>query len=132
MSLYRENILDHYKNPRNFGKIPGSSKSSHAENPSCGDSISMDVVIDKGKFEDIKFTGEGCSISIATASILTEELKGKPISTVIDYNLEKLEELLGIEIVPARKKCAKLPLNILKKIVLKELKNQSFPDLQMI
>lgn len=122
MNLYREQILDHYKNPRNVGKIKRKSKSTRGENPSCGDSIAMDVVIKNGKIADIKFSGEGCAISIASASMLTERVKGKKITKIADIDFKTLEKMLGIEVAPARKRCAMLPLTVLKKLVLKELK----------
>jgi nitrogen fixation NifU-like protein len=122
MDLYREQILDHYKNPRNLGKIKGKSKSTHGENPSCGDSITMDILIKNGRIADIKFSGEGCAISIASASMLTEKVKGEKITKVADISFEDIEKMLGIKVAPSRKRCALLSLNVLKKLILKELK----------
>jgi len=122
MDLYRKQIIDHYKNPRNFGNLKMRCKKSHGENPSCGDSINIDVCIKKGRIKDIKFSGEGCAIAIATASMLTDKVKGMKIEKVADISLSDVEEMLGIKILPARKRCAMLSLNILKKIILKELK----------
>lgn len=123
MDLYRKKVLDHYKNPKNFGQIKSDAKSSHGENPSCGDSISIDLQIVDNRIKDIKFSGEGCAISIAAASMLTEKVKGLGIQEVADLHLEDIEEMLGIKITPARERCALLPLSVLKKIALNELKS---------
>lgn len=123
MDLYRKKVLEHYKNPKNFGQIKTGAKSSHGENPSCGDSISIDVVINNNKISDIKFSGEGCAISIATASMLTEKVKDLDITEIADINLGDIEEMLGIKVTPARERCAMLPLTVLKKIILNVLKS---------
>lgn len=123
MDLYQKQIIDHYKNPRNFGKLKGESISSHAENPSCGDSISMNVEFKDGVINNIKFEGEGCAISVASASMLTEKVKGMKITEIADLDFEFIQKMLGIKVNPARKKCAMLPLNVLKKIILKKLRN---------
>jgi nitrogen fixation NifU-like protein len=122
VDIYQKQIIDHYKNPRNLGKIEDKSVSSHAENPSCGDSISMNVEFEDGIIKDIRFEGDGCAISIASASMLTEKVKGLMITQIADLDFEFIQKMLGIKVNPARKKCAMLALNVLKKIVLKELK----------
>lgn len=122
MDLYQKQILDHYKNPRNFGKIKNSSKSSHGENPSCGDSITMDVLIKNDRIADIKFNGEGCAITMASASMLTEKVKGMKITKIADIDFKEIEKMLGIKITPARERCAMLPLTVLRKLALQELK----------
>ena len=104
MDLYRLNILDHYKNPRNFGEIGSNSKSSRKANPSCGDRISIDLKIKNNKVEDIKFQGEGCALSVASASMLTEAIKGKKITEVKKLDFEDIKEILNIDITPARKR----------------------------
>lgn len=122
MDIYKKRILDHYKSPRNFGVISGKKTSHHRENPSCGDSISMDVVIEKEVIKNIKFSGEGCAIAIASTSMLTEKVTGMKIQEIADLDAASIEEMLGIKLSPARKKCGVLGLNVLKKIILKELK----------
>ncbi len=124
MDIYRKHILDHFKNPRNYGKINDKSKSSHGENPSCGDNIEMDVVIKNGIIKDIKFRGEGCAISVASASMLTQKVKGMKITEIADIEFKDIEKMLQININPSRKNCAMLPLTVLKKIILKELRNK--------
>lgn len=122
MDIYREHIIDHYKNPRNFGHLQGIKKSSHDENPSCGDHISMDILFENGIITDIRFSGEGCAISIASASMLTEMVKGKKITKIATLDFSDIQKMLGIEITPARKRCAMLPVMVLKKLILKEFK----------
>ena len=122
MDLYRKQILEHYKKPRNFGSLKKRTKKSYGENPSCGDSITLDVYINKGKIEDIKFSGEGCAIAIASASMLTEKVKDMKITKVADIGFNDMKKMLGIDITISRKRCMMLSLNILKKIILEELK----------
>ena len=118
-SMYQENILDHYKNPRNFGKIENASVHHHEYNPLCGDEIEMDLVIDKNKkIADVKFSGHGCAISQASASMLTEQVKGKHIEEIEKLTKESILEMLGIPISPVRLKCALLSLDTLKNSVL--------------
>ena len=124
MDLYREKILDHYKNPRNFTGEKHSLKATHGENPSCGDSIIMSADIKNGRIRDIKFSGEGCAIAIASASMLTEKVKGEKITKIANIEFDDIEKMLGVKVAPARKRCAMLPLTVLKKILLKELKNK--------
>ena len=122
MDLYREKILDHYKNPRNFVGDKPPYRSTHGENPSCGDSITMSADIKDNKIADIKFGGEGCAIAIASASMLTEKVKGMKITKVADIDFEDIEKMLEIKVHPSRERCAMLPLTVLKKLILKELK----------
>lgn len=117
MNIYSELILDHYRFPRNSGSIKNSSKKSVVFNPSCGDRIELDVVFNKNKIEDIKFKGQGCAISQASASLLTDYVLGKT-----NDNLKKLDKnfmiiLLGIELGPNRIKCALLSLEALHKLL---------------
>ena len=114
MDFYRLNIIDHYKHPRNFGKIKSSNKSSAIENPSCGDSIEMDIVVKDNKIADIKFRGQGCALAIASASLLTEHVKGKSIGLIHKMNFLSMKKLLGIDVNNAREKCVMLSLEVLK------------------
>lgn len=122
MDLYRQKILDHYKRPRNFGRLSDPSKSQLEENPSCGDSIIMDIILENNKVKNIKFSGEGCAISIASASMLTEKVKGMQINEIAKLKTIDIEEMLGLTLSPSRIKCAMLSLNTLKKILIDELK----------
>ncbi len=118
-AMYQENILDHYKNPRNFGKIGKASVHHHEYNPLCGDEIDMYLVIDENKkIIDVKIYPRGCAISVASASMLSEEVKGKNIERLKETTKEQLLEMLGIPISPVRLKCALLPLDTLKNSIL--------------
>ncbi len=112
--LYREQILDHSRHPRNFGEIEGADITYEDSNPLCGDRVRIDVKVDDGKIADIKFSGRGCAISQAAASILTEMVKGHDLSEVKEISAEDMIEELGISISPARVKCALLGLKVLK------------------
>ncbi len=119
MDIYRQNIIDHYKNPRNFGVIENADFTVFEVNTLCGDGLKFFIKLDadKSKIIDVKFEGEGCAISQASASMLSEELIGmdiKDIPNVITKDF--ILEMLGIEINPARLKCALLPMEALKKI----------------
>ena len=112
--FYREYILDHYKNPRNFGRIEHADISHEELNPLCGDVVGMDFKVAEGRIEDVKFHGRGCAISQASASLLTERLKGMSLEEARQIEKEDVLDELGIEISPARLKCALLSLKVLK------------------
>lgn len=108
--MYREQILDHYKNPRNYGELEDPAFSHIGENPMCGDEIKIDVVLDdEGEtIEGVGFVGDGCAISQASASLLTQELTGMTLDELDAMDREDITEMLGIEISPMRIKCAVL------------------------
>ena len=106
--LYRDYILEHYRRPHNFGVIEDPTASFEGSNPLCGDRITMQLGIADGVVERVGFTGRGCAISQASASLLTDEIKGKPVDEVAGFRADDLLDLLGIEISPARLKCAML------------------------
>ena len=112
--LYREYILDHYKNPRNFGRLENPDISHEEDNPLCGDVIGMDFKVKDGVIEDVRFHGRGCAISQASASLLTERLKGISLDDAKKIGKEDVLGELGIQISPARIKCALLSLKVLK------------------
>ena len=112
--FYREYILDHYKNPRNFGRLEHPDITHEEDNPLCGDVIGMDFQINGGVIEDIRFHGRGCAISQASASLLTERLKGLALEDAKKIGKEDVLGELGIDISPARIKCALLALKVLK------------------
>jgi len=113
-ALYRDFILDHYRNPRNAGTLEQPDASFEGLNPLCGDKIRMDLRIRDGVVEDVKFKGRGCAISQASASLLTESIKGKRIDEIDTIGNEDVLENLGISISAARLKCALLGLKVLK------------------
>jgi nitrogen fixation protein NifU and related proteins len=112
--LYRDYILEHYRRPHNFGVIADPTASHEGANPLCGDRITMMLGVRDGIVERVGFTGRGCAISQASASLLTDEIKGKPLAEVASLSGDDVLELLGIDISPARLKCAMLSLDTLQ------------------
>ena len=114
--IYKEIILDYYRNPRNFGKLDQSDISSHDTNPLCGDEIDIQIKVGDGnKIEQIKFFGKGCAISQASASMLTELATGKDLTWVKQLAKEDILKMLGNpDLGPTRIKCALLGMKVLK------------------
>jgi nitrogen fixation protein NifU and related proteins len=112
--LYRENILDHYKFPRNRGTLENPDITYEDANPLCGDQLRIDIQVKDGRIEKIVHSGHGCSISQASASMLCERMEGKPLEEVRALGREDVLEMLGIELGPVRLKCALLALKTLK------------------
>ena len=113
--IYREIILDHYRNPRNKGKIDNPDVVIHDSNPLCGDQIDIYLKVVEGQIKDIKFDGKGCAISQASASMLTEMVMDKPLTTAKDISKDEVLENIGLtNLGPARIKCALLSLKVLK------------------
>ncbi len=117
MDIYREQILEHYKNPRNFGHLEKPEAAFETGNPLCGDRIGMEIRIKSKVVEDIRFWGEGCAISLASASMLTEKIKGQSLEEIKNLNKDDILKMLGIELSPVRLKCALLPLEVLQKTI---------------
>lgn len=131
--LYRQVIMDHYKTPRNRGEIEGDALTVNLNNPTCGDRIQLQMVVHDGKIVDAKFLGEGCSISMASASMMTEVIIGKPVEDALklaaifsdliqgknydseSYDLGDIEALRGVSKFPARIKCATLAWKAMEK-----------------
>lgn len=113
--IYREIILDHYRNPRNKGKLSDADVTIHDSNPLCGDEIDIHLKVEEDKIKDIKFEGRGCAISQASASMLTEMILNKPLSSVKNITKDDILENIGLmNLGPARIKCALLSLKVLK------------------
>jgi nitrogen fixation NifU-like protein len=113
--LYREVILDHYKNPRYRGTLDPHDFSYEDENPLCGDKLRLDVVLDdERRVKAAAFSGRGCAISQASADMLTESILGKSLEEVKQITKDDIMEMLGIELGPVRLKCALLSLKVLK------------------
>ncbi|MFB6074800.1 MAG: iron-sulfur cluster assembly scaffold protein [Haloarculaceae archaeon] len=108
--MYRQQILDHYKNPRNYGEIEEATFTHVGENPMCGDTIEMDVVLDDDEetIERVAFRGDGCAISQASASMLSERLEGMALGELEAMDRDDVIEMLGVDISPMRVKCAVL------------------------
>lgn len=115
--LYHENILDHYKHPHNHGEMKDADVRHHEHNPLCGDTVDMFLRIRNGKIEDASFMGKGCAISQASASMLTDGMKGKTLKDVEHMQKENMLEMLGITLSPVRLKCAMLSLDTAKNAI---------------
>lgn len=128
--LYRQVIMDHYKRPRNSGNYDEEAVTVEMNNPSCGDRIKLQLKVKDNVVEGAKFVGEGCSISIASASMMTDAIKGKTLEEALElgeqfsnmmkgdameFEYEELEALSGVNKFPARIKCATLAWNALRK-----------------
>lgn len=109
-----EILLDHYKDPRNFGHLEDPDVVHEEGNPSCGDQIRMELKLRDQRVEDVRFSGKGCAISQAAASMLTEEIKGKPLEAIRGMGKREMLDLLGVEVNPMRLKCALLALKVVK------------------
>ena len=115
IDMYQEELLDHYKNPRNAGSLSNPDIEFSDTNPLCGDEIKVTAKIKNETIEDIKFDARGCAISVAAASKLSEVLKNKPISEIKRMDNKEVLDLLGVPISPMRLKCALLSLRALQK-----------------
>jgi len=113
-SMYREHIMDLYKNPSNFGELENPTHSYTEYNSLCGDEITVQIKSDKEKVKDVKFNGSGCVISMVSASLFTDKVKGMKIIDVKKLGKNDVLELLKIRINPARLKCALLPMDAVK------------------
>jgi nitrogen fixation NifU-like protein len=112
--LYREQILEHYKNPHHFGELRDADITQEGDNPLCGDVVTLYLKLDDGQLKDVRFRGRGCAISQASASILTDMIVGKPLTELKSFPTQELLDELGIQISPARMKCATLAVNTLR------------------
>ncbi|WP_087972674.1 Fe-S cluster assembly sulfur transfer protein SufU [Oceanobacillus rekensis] len=132
-TLYRQVIMDHYKNPKNRGNIDGDAMTIDMNNPTCGDRIQLQMQVEDGIVKDAKFDGEGCSISMSSASMMTQAIKGKKVEDAVkmshafsdmmlgkdidteEFDLEDIEALQGVSKFPARIKCATLAWKAMEK-----------------
>ena len=113
-SLYQENILEHYQHPRNKGTLEKPDVTYEDANPLCGDKIRMDFRVADGKIAEVKFSGSGCSISQAAASMLCEHIEGMPLDEARQFGRDEMLEMLGIPLGPVRLKCGLLALKTMK------------------
>ncbi len=113
MDIYVEELISHYEHPHNKGKMVGADSEFHEDNPICGDDITLYIKVKNDKIVDISFEGYGCAISQASASMLTDFVKGMEVEKAKKVDYEKLKELIGIDPGPARMNCATLCLKTL-------------------
>jgi nitrogen fixation protein NifU and related proteins len=116
-TMYQENILDHYRQPRHFGQIERPTHSHHGYNPLCGDDITVELVISGGLVQDVRFRGSGCAISVAATSMLTEKIKGMKADDIMNMKKEDVLEMLQIPVGPVRLKCALIGLETVQKAI---------------
>src|SRR5215211_4516313 len=113
--LYRENILDHYKQPHNWGELPDPDLEFEDFNPLCGDELKVQLKVDgENRVQDVRFSGHGCAISQASASMASDEVIGMPVEKLLELDRAFVLDLLGIDISATRMKCALLSLKVLK------------------
>ena len=114
-ALYREAILDHYKHPHNFGEIDDADLEFEDNNPLCGDELKVQLKVgEDGRVETVRFSGQGCAISQASASMISDEIKGMSVEELRKLDKSAILELLGIDISATRMKCALLSLKVIK------------------
>ncbi|MDE0010779.1 MAG: SUF system NifU family Fe-S cluster assembly protein [Candidatus Poribacteria bacterium] len=115
MNIYQEELLDHYENPSNYGTLPNPDISHEEDNPLCGDRIRIDLMVDENDtITEVRFSGHGCTISQAAASMLTEEIEGKTLAEAKQLSKDDILDMIGIPLGPVRLKCALLALKVLK------------------
>lgn len=113
-AMYKENILDHYREPHNAGRMDGATFQHKELNASCGDTIEIFVKLDGGKVADVRFDGHGCAISQASVSMLTDHIKGMEVDALAKLAKEDVFRLLGVDVGPSRLRCALLGLKTLE------------------
>ncbi len=126
-NLFAEQIISNYEHPHNKGKIANPTVTQHEFNPTCGDELTLYLKIKDGKISDVKFEGDGCAISMASASMLTDLVKGKSLAEIEKMGVKDIIDLIGLDPGPARLKCATLSLRTLKEAVF--ISEHKKPDL---
>ncbi len=119
LDIYAENMIRHYEKPHNRGRLDHPNTEIHEDNPTCGDAIDIYLLISENKLKDAKFTGDGCSISIGSASMVTDYVKGKTLPEIKRIDKDELIEIIGINPGAGRIHCATLALKAIKKAIFK-------------
>ncbi len=119
LDIYAENMIRHYEKPHNKGKLDNPSAKIHEDNPTCGDTIDVYLLISENKLKDVKFTGDGCSISLGSASMVTDYVKGKTLQEIKRMGKDELIEVIGINPGAGRMHCATLALKAIKEAIFK-------------
>lgn len=117
--IYRQHIMELYKEPKNFEEMKNPTHEYEETSPTCGDEIKIQLKIKKGKVEDAKFYGSGCVISVVSSSLLTEKLKGMDMKDIEKMNKDDVLDMIGIKLNPARLGCALIPLKAAQKAIKK-------------
>lgn len=117
-SIYQDIILDHYRHPRRYGSLKKHNKQIDVSNPLCGDMLHLELYIENNKVTDIAYSGQGCAISQAAASLLFDDIVGKSVEDIKSIDKEYILRKLGIELSPNRLKCALLSVEALKKSII--------------
>lgn len=112
--MYKEHLMELYKSPANYGNLENPTHEHTETNSSCGDEITMQLLVSDGKIENVKFHGSGCVMSIVSSSLLADRIKGIPVSEALSLSKDDILELLKINLNPARLKCVTLPLYAIK------------------
>lgn len=120
MDIYSQNIIDHYKNPRNRGQLKDGNVAHNEVNYSCGDKLSVDLKIDNDTIADFKFSGGGCAISQAAMSMLGEIIINKKVDDVLAFSFINIKDILGVPVSERRSKCALLGLLTVQNAILKD------------
>lgn len=115
MSLYKQELIDHYRNPRHYGTVDNPTFVSELANPSCGDSVIFTGIIAEEHIKKLGFTGSGCVISIAAASLLAEYSVGTSVDAIMTLQADDMKRLVGLDLGPVRLRCALLPLQALQR-----------------
>ena len=115
MDLYRDIILDLYRNPHNKGRLASATHSHHENNPTCGDEVTVDLIVENGVVQQATFEGVGCAISMAASSLTTDAVQGKGIKKILGYTKADIDEWFGFDIVYTRENCAMLTLKTIQK-----------------
>ena len=125
--LYRDNILDHYRSPRNAGHLEHPSATAEGVNPLCGDELSIELSVEDGVVSEVRYNGRGCAISQAAASMLSETIKGRRVDELSAIGKDDVLDELGIPLTPIRLKCAMLSVGVLK-VALNNLTGEPLPE----